>query len=378
MTDFPAPVSTHLRTITLFPPERPLLLECGATLTDVQVAYETWGPPDGPAVFVCHALTGDSHVTAHDPADRPGWWESMVGPGRPVDTDAYHVVCANVLGGCAGTTGPWSRTAGGQRRGAGFPPVAIVDMVAVHRELMAALGIRRLHAVIGGSLGGMQVLEWLLRRPDDASVFLPIATSGRLSTDNLAFNAVARAAIRSDPDFADGHYPDDAPPERGLGLARMIGHLTYLSPQSLQHKAGRDVQPGPEIGNPAIRGPFTVERYLEHQARKLVRRFDANTYLYLTAAMDAFDAFTAPVAVPAEHPPRVHLVSFAADRLFGIEHTQAIQAELSGCGITASHYHDEFSVVGHDAFLLENPGYQGEVRRCLDSRTAAASPRRDE
>ena len=376
MTDFPAPTSGHLRTITLFPPERPLLLESGATLTAVQVAYETWGSPDGPAVFVCHALTGDSHVTAHDPTDRPGWWESMVGPGCPVDTDVYRVVCANVLGGCAGTTGPWSRAGDGARIGAGFPPVTIADMVAVHRELLAALGIRRLHAVIGGSLGGMQVLEWLMRRPDDASIFLPIAASGRLSADNLAFNAVARAAIRSDPDFADGHYRDDAPPERGLGLARMIGHLTYLSPQALHRKAGRDVQPGPQVGNPAIRGPFAVERYLEHQARKLVQRFDANTYLYLTAAMDAFDAFATPVAAPAEQPPAVHLVSFAADRLFGGEHSQAIRAELTSRGIAASHYHDELSTVGHDAFLLDVPGYQEEVRRCLDARMTAGSPRR--
>jgi homoserine O-acetyltransferase len=359
VTDYPGPVSRHLRTMRLFPAARPLRLECGGELSGIQVGYEIYGPADGETVFVCHALTGDAHVAAHDRRDSPGWWDCMVGPGRPVDTDRFRVICANVLGGCAGTTGPWSPVGGGRRLGAAFPDVSVADMVGVHRALLAELGIRRLHAVIGGSLGGMQVLHWLLAHPREARMFLPIATSARLSADNLAFNAVARAAIHADPLFAGGHYRPDATPDTGLGIARMVGHLTYLSPQSLNAKCA-----GPDTAR-------SVQRYLDHQARKLTRRFDANTYLRLTAAMDTFDPFGAPPPARAGVPaPAVHLFSFATDRLFGVEHSRSIRSALADRGIAATHYHDGSSQIGHDAFLLDVPGYLREVDRHLSSAPA--------
>lgn len=370
---FPAPVSRHLRLVTLFSPTRPLILTNGVRLTEVQVGYETYGELDGDGantVVVCHALTGDSHVARHDPDDRPGWWEAVVGPGKPVDTTVFHVVCANVLGGCAGTTGPWTPGPAGRRLGTDFPEITMADMVAVHRELLAHLGIRRLHAVIGGSLGGMQALEWLLRHPTEARSFLLIAATARLSADNLAYNAAGRAAIRADPRYADGQYPDHATPDHGLGIARMIGHLTYLSPELLESKFGRTVAE-PQVGHrPAVaRGPFAVERYLEHQAAKLVERFDANTYLYLTAAMDRFDAFAQPARFDRGSVPAVHLFSFAADRLFGLAHSQFIRAQLRALGVTATHYHDRHSPIGHDAFLLEVPGYPEALARQLTTGT---------
>lgn len=363
----PAPLSRHVRTATLFDHDRPLELASGATLAPVTVAYETYGVLDDDrsnAIVVCHALTGDSHPAAHDPDDLAGWWEHLVGPGRPVDTERYFVVCANVLGGCAGTTGPWSV-------GPGFPPVEVGDLVTVQRALLAHLGIARPRAVVGGSLGGMQVLEWLLRAPDDAADFLIIAATARPSADNLAWNAVARAAIRSDPRFRDGRYRAGAGPAAGLGLARMIGHLTYLSEEQLKRKFGRTPRVPAGRGSPVTTGPFAVEGYLEHQAAKLVGRFDANSYLHLTSAMDRFDAFAGDrtVASPAR-APGVHLFSFASDRLYGPAHSRHIQAGLARLGITAHHHEDDTTVAGHDAFLLEVPTFLRRVSAVLDREPA--------
>lgn len=359
----PAPLSVHAETVTLFPPGRPLRLENGGELTDVQVAYETYGSPDPHfpnTVFVCHALTGDSHPARHAPGDLPGWWEPVVGPGKAIDTERFHVVCANVLGGCAGTAGPWSQGPDGVPFATGFPEVTVADMVAVHRELLGHLGIGSLLAVVGGSLGGMQALDWLLRFPGDAAVFALIATTAQLSADNLAFNAIARAAIRADPDFADGRYAEAGSiPAAGLGIARMIGHLTYMSEPSLESKFGRtprrrtEADPRPA----AVRGGFEVERYLEYQADKLVDRFDANTYLYLTSAMDRFDPF-ADSPQPSTWPiPEVYVHSFASDRLFGLEHSLQLRQRLLLAGMPSTHCHHTSSTAGHDSFLLEVPEY---------------------
>ncbi|MEU6357204.1 homoserine O-acetyltransferase [Streptomyces sp. NPDC047072] len=376
---FPAPMSRHQRTALLFPPQRPLSLEAGGTLTDVQVAYEEYGRPD-PArpntVFVCHALTGTSHAARHTPDDLPGWWEEMVGPGRPIDTARFHVVCANVVGGCAGTTGPWSPGPAGQPLGADFPEVTVGDMVTVHRELLRHLGGPDLHAVVGGSLGGMQALEWLLRHPGDARRFLLVATGARLSADGLAAHAAGRAAIRSDPAFADGHYarrPDARGPVDGLGVARMIAHLTYMSPGSLATKFGRRQQPRASAGGGAY-GPYAVERYLEHQARSFVARFDANSYLRLTAAMDRYDAFARPPATFPKIPrtPTAHLFSFESDRLFGAADTAYLTARLHELGVPLTHHRDHSSQAGHDAFLLRVPGYLQAVATVL-----ATPPRTD-
>ncbi|KPI16973.1 Homoserine O-acetyltransferase [Actinobacteria bacterium OK074] len=374
---FPAPVSRHLRTAVLFPPDRPLRLESGGVLSQVKVAYEEFGRPDPRrenTVFVCHALTGTSHVARHSPDDLPGWWEEMVGPGRPIDTDHLHVVCANVLGGCAGTTGPWSPGPTGRSLAADFPDVTVGDMVALHRALLRHLGSTGLRAVVGGSLGGMQALEWLLRHPGDARQFLLIATGARLSADGLAAHAAGRAAIRADPHFAGGHYgerPGGPGPAGGLGVARMIAHLTYMSPGSLETKFGRRRQPGPAAGDPAY-GPYAVERYLEHQADSFVARFDANSYLRLTAAMDRYDAFARPAVLPVVAPPDVQVFSFASDRLFGAADTDHLMARLSALGLPLAHHRDGSSEAGHDAFLLRVPGYLTAV---ADALAAHDSPR---
>lgn len=364
--DWPAPSSSHVSLAALFPPDRPLLLASGRSLDTVQVAYETYGRLDSAgdnAVFVCHALTGDSHVTRHNGDDTPGWWESMVGPGRVVDTDRYFVICANVLGGCAGTTGPWTPAPGGAPPGARFPDITVGDMVTVHRELLAALGIPRLHAVVGGSLGGMQALDWLLRYPHDADGFMLVAATARQSADNLAWNAIARHAIRSDRSGSPGR---DA--RAGLGTARMIAHLTYLSERSLDRKFGRAPRrtgtghhpPSPEQGD------FAVESYLEHQAEKFLRRFDAESYLRLLGAMDRFDAFAGAVPPHLAGPsPEVFLYSFAQDRLFGPDHSERIRAGLAARGRTARHLTDDADDTGHDAFLLEVPSFLGAAEEFL-------------
>lgn len=355
------PRSRWIRTAGNLPGIQPLRLRLGGRLDDVVVAYETFGALSADAdnvIFVCHALTGDSHVTRHDAGDLPGWWEPMVGHGRPIDTSRYFVVCANVLGGCAGTTGPWALSPDGTRLGGNFPQITVTDMVAVHRALLAHLGLSRpLLAVIGGSLGGMQTLEWLLRYPADAHGYFVIAGTAAQSAENLAWHAIGRAAIRSDPKFADGHYPLDDPPAAGQGVARMVAHMTYLSEAALEQKFGRRRHDG----------RFAVTNYLDHQAEKLNARFDPNSYLSLTSAMDQFDAFGDPVTWPPpdDWVPAVHLFSFGSDRLFGSQHSDHIQRMLAGYGIKATHYCDTTSVAGHDAFLLEVPPYLAEVRHLL-------------
>ncbi|MCD9144877.1 homoserine O-acetyltransferase MetX [Streptomyces albireticuli] len=371
-------VPRHARTLTLFEdPARPLRLAGGGALTRVPVAYERYGPPPADAegtVFVCHALTGDSHVARHDDTDAPGWWDAMVGPQRPLDTDRYHVICANVLGGCSGTAGPAPAPAATPPGfPVPFPAVTVADMVTVHRELLRRLGIGRLHAVVGGSLGGMQALEWLLRHPGDAGRYALIATAARLSADNLAYNAIGRAAIRADPRYAGGRYDPQEPPDTGLGIARMIGHLTYMSAPSLETKFARRLSPpttatgatsGGYTAAPA-RGPFAVERYMEYQGEKLAGRFDANSYLYLTAAMDAFDAFATPYDAAALAGADVHLFSFGSDRLFGYDHSRHIAARLAKAGVDCPHFHEESAPAGHDAFLMDVPAYLQAVRRWL-------------
>jgi homoserine O-acetyltransferase len=367
-TGWPAPTGGHLALAAPFSAERPLSLASGRTLAPVQVAYETYGQLNGArdnAVFVCHALTGDAHPARHRADDLPGWWETMVGPGRPVDTDRYFVVCANVLGGCAGTTGPWAPGPGGRPHGWAFPEITVQDMVAVHRALLSHLGSGRLRAVVGGSLGGMQALEWLLRHPEDADGFAIIAATARQSADNIAWNAIARYAIRTSAALA----PDPAPEAgAGLGTARMIAHLTYLSERSLARKFGRAPRREGTRGHPSatVQGDFAVESYLEHQADKFLRRFDARSYLHLLGAMDHFDAFAVPDRLrDAGVRPDVLLYSFAHDRLFGPEHSERIQIELAARGLAARHELNEACDVGHDAFLLEVPDFLDVADRFL-------------
>ncbi len=337
----------------------------GGRLEHVEVAYEQAGSPDGAnTVVVCHALTGDAHVTGEG-----GWWTTLVGPGRPVDTDRYHVVCANLLGGCQGTTGPGSiDPATGAAYGLRFPLVGVGDQVQLHRRLLRHLGVERALAALGGSLGGMQALEWSLAHPGELRGVVAIAASAALSAQNLALSAVAREAIMRDPAFHDGDYARHGTrPDDGLSVARMLGHVTYLSDGGMQERFGRSRVSRTEI---TLRGPsFEVEGYLFHQAERFLERFDANTYLYLSRCMDGFDAFgdgPARARAAATAGTRHLVVSFDSDWRFSREHSARIAAELAAAGAVVEHV-DVPSSWGHDSFLLELPEYHAAVRGFLDA-----------
>ncbi|MFM9368724.1 homoserine O-acetyltransferase [Streptomyces sp. Da 82-17] len=357
-------------------PGEPLLLRSGARLDHVDVAYETYGTYDGAnAVFVCHPLTCDAHVAAHGLGDRPGWWDTLVGPGRAVDTDRYFVVCANVLGGCSGTTGPASPRSDASGRevrpwGPDFPAVGIADMVEVHRRLLRRLGVGRLRAVVGPSMGGSQVLQWLLAHPGDAAAFVAVAATARPSADNRCWNAVARAAVLGDAEFHGGRYAPGAGPRSGLATARMIGHLTYLSEPELERRFGHG-RAGPRSG------PAAIAPYLDHQGGKFVGRFDANAYLTLLDAMDRFDAFAAPTALgPFSEPPGVLLASLRGDRRFGREHSEAIARGLAERGFAPVHHHETGTDAGHDAALLDLPELAARVEEFLRTAGRTAGGRR--
>ncbi|HSN12566.1 MAG TPA: homoserine O-acetyltransferase [Propionibacteriaceae bacterium] len=359
------------RTARLFEPEEPLRLAHGATLAPVEVAYETYGtlsPARDNAVFICHALTGDAHAAGfHAGAKRPGWWDNLIGPGRPLDTDRLYVVCANLLGGCQGTTGPSSvdpRT--GRAYGLTFPLLDMSDFVTVHRALLAHLGIEKLLAAFGGSLGGMQVLEWALTHPEDLRHAVVIAASSRLSAQNIAFNAVAREAITRDPGFSAGQYVAEGTlPDRGLSIARMMAHITYLSEEAMADKFGRMPQLGEfEHGFGA---DFAVESYLRHQGESFLERFDALSYLYLTRVMDYFDPFARPNATEAAAASGVRflLTSFTSDWRFSSLHSRRIVRHLEHARIPVT-YRDIETAGGHDSFLLEIEPYHETIRAYLD------------
>ncbi|MCW3012769.1 MAG: homoserine O-acetyltransferase [Solirubrobacterales bacterium] len=346
----------------------PFRLASGAVLAELQVAFEQWGRPDGRnTVVVCHALTGDAHVTGED-----GWWTTMVGPGRPVDTDRFHVVCANLLGGCQGTTGPqMTNPATGQAYGLGFPLVTVGDQVQLHRRLLAHLGIDAPLAAVGGSLGGMQALEWSLAHPGELAGAAIIAASGALSAQNLALSTVAREAILRDPAFRGGDYArHGVRPDDGLSIARMLGHVTYLSDDGMQERFGRERVAGTEI---TLRGPsFEVERYLFHQAERFLERFDANAYLHLSRCMDGFDAFgdgDARARAAAAAGTRHLVVSFDSDWRFSTAHSTAIAGHLGAAGAHVEHL-DVPSSWGHDSFLLDLPPYLDAVAAFLEGLAA--------
>ena len=344
----------------------PLVLASGAQLDHVEVAYETYGelsPARDNAVFVCHALTGDAHAAGwHEGARRPGWWDNLIGPGKALDTDRLFVVSANLLGGCSGTTGPSSVDPTTQRAyGPDFPALDLADLVTAHRGLLDQLGIERLHAAVGGSLGGMQVLEWALQEPDRIDRAVVVAASSRLTTENIAFSAVARAAILEDPDFHGGRYAEHGvTPRHGLKIARMMAHITYVSGTSLAEKFGhaRDTA-GTEK---RLAADFEVEHYLQHQGESFLARFDALSYLHLTRPMDYFDPFAAhPDVVPST---RFRLVSFDSDWRFPTAHSLRIRDHLAARGVAVDHT-EVASPWGHDSFLLEPPGYHDLVRSFL-------------
>jgi len=357
--------------VRLVEPEQPLELECGKRLAPIDVAYETYGQLNETgdnAVLICHALSGDAHVAGcHSPDDRkPGWWDNMVGPGKGIDTNKYFVICSNFLGGCTGTTGPSSINPATQKPyGLDFPIITIGDMVKVQKMLLDELGIKKLLAVIGGSIGGMQVLQWAIQYPDFVKAAIPAATTTHLGAQSIAFDAVGRNAILADANFASGQYKGKEAPDKGLAIARMIGHITYLSEQGMRRKFGRQLRDADKYSYD-FNSEFAVETYLEHQGQTFVERFDANSYLYITKAADYFDLqkeYGSLRKAFANVKSRFFVVSFASDWLFTPEQSRAIVDALAANRKDVS-YCDIDSSYGHDAFLLETDAL-GTFLRCF-------------
>jgi homoserine O-acetyltransferase len=358
-----------------------ITLECGARLDSHTVAYRTYGTLNAGktnAILVCHALTGDQYVAeTHPITGKPGWWDLVVGPGRPIDTGRFFVICANILGGCMGSTGPADlRPDGsGERWGTDFPAITVRDMVRAQKQLVDHLGIERLFAVIGGSLGGMQVQQWVASYPDAVFAALPIATAPYHSAQNIAFNEVGRQAIFADPNWANGQYwKTGRIPAQGLAVARMCAHITYLSEEALTRKFGRRLQNAPKSPSEAIAlfgEMFEVESYLRHQGSTFVQRFDANSYLTITRATDYFDLaadYQGDLANAFRGTKtRFLLASFTSDWLYPTAESRSIARALNRAGANVSFV--EFpSDKGHDAFLLDEPDFHralaGFLRGC--------------
>jgi homoserine O-acetyltransferase/O-succinyltransferase len=355
--------------VELFTAERPLVLESGETLGPVDVAFETYGTLNSDrsnAVVICHALTGDAHAAGlHDGATRPGWWDNIIGAGRPIDTDRVFVVCTNLLGGCRGTTGPSSiDPATGQPHGLRFPLFTVGDLVTVQRALLAHLGITRPLAAVGGSLGGMQVLQWALDYPGELHAAVVVCATSRLSAQNIAFSAVAREAIVRDPNFFGGDYQvHETRPSAGLSVARMMAHITYLSEEGMREKFGRRLQERRSVSRSGFDVDFQVESYLQHQGQAFLDRFDANSYLYLTRVMDYFDPFGDMAAAGPKLEAldtRFLVVSFDSDWRFDTEHSREIMRVLSAHRVPVT-FREIESPHGHDSFLLVVPEYHRTV-----------------
>jgi len=362
-----------------FPAAKPLRLDSGATLSPLEVAYKTYGQLNAEksnAVLVCHALTLDQHVaSAHPTTGKPGWWSRAVGPGLPIDTDRYFVICANVVGGCMGTTGPASTNPEtGEPYGLSFPVITIGDMVRAQAMLVETLGIETLFAVVGGSMGGMQVLQWAADFPEKIFCAVCIAAAARHSAQNIAFHEVGRQAVMADPDWRGGAYEKaGVRPEKGLAVARMAAHITYLSEAALQRKFGRELQrDGLSWGFDA---DFQVESYLRHQGASFVDRFDANSYLYITRAMDYFDLGAKHGGVLAEafrkaRAVRFCVLSFSSDWLYPTAESRDVVRALNAAGCRASFAEIE-SDKGHDAFLLDEPQLDATLRGFMAAQAQA-------
>jgi homoserine O-acetyltransferase len=357
-----------------FGADRPLKLDAGVSLSPFQIAYKTYGTLNAArnnVVLICHALTGDQHVASvHPVTGKPGWWETMVGPGKPIDTERYFVICPNVVGACMGTTGPAAiNPKTGKPWGLDFPVITIRDMVRAQAMLLDALGIESLFAVAGGSMGGMQVLQWAASFPRRVFAALPIACSTRHSAQNIAFHEVGRQAVMADPEWRGGRYLiEGTNPRRGLAVARMGAHITYLSDPALHRKFGRKFQ---DRENPTFSfdADFEVESYLRHQGSSFVERFDANSYLYLTRAMDYFDLAADYGGVVANAfkgtETRFCVISFTSDWLFPTSESRAIVHALNAGGARVS-FAEIVTDKGHDAFLLDEPELFAIVRGFLD------------
>ncbi len=373
--------TSHARTFTS---DRPLPLEAGGVLATPEVGYETWGTLDADrsnAVLICHALSGDAHVARHDATDEPGWWDIVVGPGQAIDTNRYFVICSNTLGGCRGTTGPGSvDSATGRRWGASFPDITMADAVEVQRRLVEHLRIERLHGVVGGSMGGQQALTWATRHGQMVANCLLVATSPRLTSQSLAFDVVGRNAILRDPHFHGGDYYDEpTKPAVGLALARMLAHITYLSRDGMTSKFDPQRDKPRDIASD-FEKLYGVGSYLAHQGEKFVDRFDANSYVTLTRAMDRFDLGASCddladcFSRDTDPHTRFGVVSFSSDWLFPPEQSRLMVQGLSRAGRRVS-YLEVTSAGGHDAFLLpdEVEQYGGFIGAILGGNDGSAS-----
>ncbi|GAB4312578.1 MAG: homoserine O-acetyltransferase [Promethearchaeota archaeon] len=357
------PTSKYLRWKEPFP------VESGGTLPEYTLAYETFGELDDGAknaVLVFHALSGSARVTRtaeefeNDEGVR-GWWERMVGPGRPIDTEQYFVVCANVLGSCYGSTGPASENpATGKPFALDFPILTVHDMVEAQLPLLDHMGIDRVLTVVGGSMGGMQALDFAFNHPERTASLIPLSTTPQSSAQNIAFHEVGRQAIMADPNWRGGKYYNHEPPNVGLSVARMVGHITYLSDASMRAKFGRRLQPnGGDTGRKHFGDQFAVESYLNYKGSSFTKRFDANSYLYITKAIDYFDLFADPRVIKAPkdrrhlwHGLKALVVSFTSDWLYPTYQSKRLVRFLKSVGVPAA-FCEVQSDYGHDAFLLE-------------------------
>jgi homoserine O-acetyltransferase len=372
--------SAATRYQTIATPDDPFVTESGAVLPQVTLAYETWGrlaPARDNVVLVFHALTGDAHAASHQdvPGDREGWWEPLLGPGRPLDTERFFVVCANSLGSCYGSTGPRSLAADGRRYNLRFPVLTVRDLVAAQLRLLDALGIQRLHCAIGGSLGGMQVLEIAAMAPDRVERAVVVAASARFHAQGIAYNELQRRAIMLDPSWQGGEYDDDDAPRSGIALARMVGMITFQSDESMTLRFGRHPE-ARYTAWPEFHGRYDIEGYLQYQGDKLANRFDANTYLYLSRVMDSHDLgrdrgglLEASRLVTAE----TLFIGVRTDILFPPGHVEAAAEAVRAAGGRAR-YWELNSPHGHDAFLKEFDRLDATLREGIGSSAPLLQP----
>jgi homoserine O-acetyltransferase len=366
----------------------PLPLDCGRALEGVRVAYETYGelaPSRDNVILVCHALSGDAHAAGWSAAGGPtaldgigadergvrpkgglGWWDGMIGPGKPFDTDRFHVVCTNLLGGCRGTTGPMSTNpATGRAYGSDFPVLTIADMARCQRAFLDVLGIERLLCVTGASMGGMQALQWTIDHPDDVDLCFGIATTAHLDARGVALNAVARNAIMADPDWQGGdYYETGRRPDAGMAVARQVGHITYLSRHSFREKFGRRLQERDAVTYDLREADFAVESYLRHQGSRFVERFDANTYLLMSRALTYFDLDLPDAFAGARAAYR--FLSFSSDWMYPPSDSVELAEALEANGLDVEHVCLE-TTYGHDSFLLDEAAQAPHIRAALEA-----------
>jgi homoserine O-acetyltransferase len=338
-----------------------LALRSGATLGPYTLAYETYGTLNSDrsnAILICHALSGDAHVAGYhtdDPDERPGWWDDAVGPGKMFDTDRFFVICSNVIGGCQGSTGPSSTAPDGRPYALRFPMITVSDMVQAQCRLMDHLGIEKLFAAAGGSMGAMQALEWAVSHPERVETVIFLASTVRSTAQQIAFNETGRQAIYADANWSNGDYYGKTSPRAGLAVARMVGHITYMSDKSMTAKFGRSLQSGDGLSYTFQKPEFAIESYLAHQGEKFVERFDANSYLYITKAIDYFDigADYGSLQAALERARAAFLVvSFSSDWLYPAEQAQELVQALDSVGRHVEYVHVQ-APFGHDSFLVE-------------------------